>query len=104
MATRAHLRLIRQRIQLLQQGRYQDLVDLAKVTAEQQPLAPQRVEPQQAAGGGLSLRQARRMHKYATRGRVLTGMKMLHSAGLHDCTPEVVDNLSSLLAPHDAAP
>eukprot|EP00971_Amphidinium_carterae_P273652 5430898-Amphidinium_carterae.1 len=44
------------------------------------------------------------MHKYATRGRVLTGMKMLHSAGIHECTPEVEDSLRSLLAPHASAP
>eukprot|EP00971_Amphidinium_carterae_P319257 6345631-Amphidinium_carterae.3 len=75
MASRARLQLIRQRVHLLQQGRYQDLVDLALDTAEKQPPPPQRIEPQQAATGGLSLRQARHMHKYATRGRVLTGMK-----------------------------
>eukprot|EP00971_Amphidinium_carterae_P172480 3418821-Amphidinium_carterae.1 len=69
MASRARLQLIRQRVHLLQQGRYQDLVDLALDTAEKQPPPPQRIEPQQAAGGGLSLRQARHMHKYATRGR-----------------------------------
>eukprot|EP00971_Amphidinium_carterae_P254011 5042725-Amphidinium_carterae.1 len=62
MASRARLKLIRQRIHLLQQGRYQDLVDLAMSTAQQQPEAPQRIEPQQAASGGLSLRQARHMH------------------------------------------
>eukprot|EP00971_Amphidinium_carterae_P052410 1031640-Amphidinium_carterae.1 len=29
---------------------------------------------------------------------------MLHSAGIHDCTPEVTANLRALLAPHASAP
>eukprot|EP00971_Amphidinium_carterae_P067927 1344461-Amphidinium_carterae.2 len=88
LASRARLKLIRQRLHLLQHGQYQDLVNLAITTAAQQPAQPQRVEPQQSATGCLSMHQARHMQKYATRGRVLTGMKMLHSAGIHECTPE----------------
>eukprot|EP00971_Amphidinium_carterae_P261399 5185600-Amphidinium_carterae.1 len=104
--SRARITLIRSRVQLLQQGHYQTLIDLVLQTTSEQAIGTESVakEEEEAARGGLSLRQAKHMHRYATRGRVLIGMKMLHSAGVHSCTDEMVNMLGTLLAPHDSAP
>eukprot|EP00971_Amphidinium_carterae_P210601 4179157-Amphidinium_carterae.4 len=54
--------------------------------------------------GGLTMTQARQVHRFATQGRVLRGIKPMHSQGVHPNTRSKLRLLSALLAPHSVPP